>query len=185
MRTRVGRFRGFDVIVTNPPFAGEVRERDLLATYELAQGRTERDILFLERCVELLKPGGRLAIVLPHNKYAGTQWSRAREWLLRRMRVVAVLGLGRHTFQPHTAQKASVLFAQKRPRVVSAPPRDEEILFMISEREGKDSRGRILVREGASRTSPLWERADHDLADCVAIFDDFAVKRKLADWIED
>jgi type I restriction enzyme M protein len=161
----------FDVILTNPPFAGEVREPELLAAYELARprGRTERDVLFLERCVELLRPGGRLAIVLPHNKLAASPWAFAREWLLRRMRVVGVLGLGRHTFQPHTGQKASVLFAHKRAAPLDAAPVGERILFMVSEREGKDARGRAL--------------ADHDLGDCVASFDAFArAEDGLAGW---
>jgi type I restriction enzyme M protein len=174
----------FDVILTNPPFAGEVQEPELLAAYELARprGRTERDVLFLERCVELLRPGGRLAIVLPHNKFAGAQWSAAREWLLRRTRVVGVLGLGRHTFQPHTGQKASVLFAQKRPAPVDAPPAGERVLFMVSEREGKDARGRVLTRPGAAPGAPMWDRVDHDLGACVERFDAFAREDGLRDW---
>ena len=173
----------FDVIVTNPPFAGEVREPDLLAAYELAggAGRTERDILFLERSVELLRPGGRLAIVLPHNKFAGAPHAAAREWLLRRMRVVCVLGLGRHTFQPHTGQKTSVLFAERRERVLDAPPA-EDILFLVSERDGKDARGRIVPRDGVLPGAPLWERADHDLEACVEAFDAFAAAQGLTDW---
>jgi len=39
----------------------------------------ERDALFLARCVQLLRPGGRLGIVLPHNKFAGSGWSYLRE----------------------------------------------------------------------------------------------------------
>ena len=179
----VGGAAPFDVIVTNPPFAGEVREAELLAGYELAGAgaRTERDVLFLERCVELLRPSGRLAIVLPHSKFAGAPYAGAREWLLRRMRVVAVLGLGRHTFQPHTGQKTSVLFAEKRAHVLDAPP-EEDILFLVSERDGKDARGRIVARPGAAPGAPLWERADHDLEDCVEAFDRFAAEQGLTGW---
>src|SRR5258705_10014546 len=56
--------KGFDFILTNPPFAGEVREQRFLDGYTLAKGkdRIERDILFLERCIQLLRPGGQLAI---------------------------------------------------------------------------------------------------------------------------
>jgi type I restriction enzyme M protein len=140
VRGRAPKFRGFDMILTNPPFAGDVGP---MAGYQLAQGkRVERDVLFIERCVGLLRPGGRLAMVLPHNKLGGQPWAYVRKWLVERLRVVAVLGLGRNTFQPHTGQKACVLIGQKRARPAPPSP-EEEILFFISERDGKDARGRL------------------------------------------
>jgi hypothetical protein len=60
------------------------------------------------------------------------------------MSLVAVLALGRHTFQPHTSQKACVLIGIKRTMPVSRFD-DDEILFFISDREGKDPRGRLLL----------------------------------------
>lgn len=135
--------RRFDVVLSNPPFAGDVGEA-YSSGYALARGgRVERDVLFLERCVSLLRPGGRLAVVLPHNKLAGEPWAYARRWLLERVRAVAVLSLGRRTFEPHTSQKTCVLLAQKRARV-GAPSPSEEVLFFLSERDGKDARGRLL-----------------------------------------
>ena len=79
-RSRRRRHAGFDVILTNPPFAGELRERHILDGYRVSYGRprAERDVLFMERCVELLRPGGRLGIVLPHNKFAGAAFIRLR-----------------------------------------------------------------------------------------------------------
>lgn len=140
MQARVSKFGGFDVILTNPPFAGDVGSA---TGYQLARGkRVERDVLFIERCLGLLRPGGRLAMVLPHNKLGGQAWAYLRRWLLERLRVVAVLGLGRNTFQPHTSQKACVLIGQKRVHP-GFPESDEEILFFISERDGKDARGRL------------------------------------------
>ena len=84
MRSKTRRFRGFDVILTNPPFAGEIREPALLDCYDMAKRnrRMERDVLFLERCVRLLKPGGRLGIVLPHNKFGGTSWAYSTEFFV-------------------------------------------------------------------------------------------------------
>jgi type I restriction enzyme M protein len=181
VRTRIGRFGGFDVVLTNPPFAGEIREEGLLEGYELHRPgrRIERDVMFLERCVRLLRPGGRLGIVLPHNKYGGSAWAYAREWLLRQMRVVAVLSLGRSTFLPHTHQKADVLFGIKRERPQSPCP-DEEILFLLSERPGKDSKGRIVERSGSDAADPAWTRADHDLDEVVGAFRDFISARDIA-----
>lgn len=143
MRAQDPKFRGFDIILTNPPFAGDVGT-EYADSYELARGkRVERDVLFIERCVELLKPGGRLAMVLPYNKVGGEQWGYMRQWLMERMKIVGVIGLGRNTFQPHTSQKACVLIGIKRMKQVTQF-RNDEILFFISERDGKDNRGRLL-----------------------------------------
>jgi len=162
MRAHDASFRGFDMILTNPPFAGDV---GTTVGYELARGRhVERDVLFIERCVGLLRPGGRLAMILPHNKLGGKAWAHLRKWLLARVRVVAVLGLGRNTFQPHTSQKACVLVGQKRVRPTVLAP-DEEILFFISERDGKDTRGHICY-------GPDGKTVVHDLAEAVSLVRD-------------
>ena len=161
MRAQDPRFRGFDVVLTNPPFAGDVGS-EYADAYELARGhRVERDVLFLERCVQLLRPQGRLAIVLPHNKVGAEQWAYLRAWLLERVAVVAVLGLGRNTFRPHTSQKACVVIGCKRPKPTRRY-RDDEILFFISERDGKDHRGRISYGLDG-------ETIDHDLAQATPL----------------
>lgn len=113
----------FDAILTNPPFAGEIRDKDLLRRYVLAgpalarkskKGpKEERDVLFIERCLHLLKPGGRLAIVLPQGKFNNSSLAFIREWVVRRARLVAVVGLHPNTFKPHTGTKTSVLLIQK------------------------------------------------------------------------
>lgn len=174
LRSKARKFRGFDVILTNPPFAGEIREPSLLANYQVAKRnrRMERDVLFLERCVELLRPGGRLGIVLPHNKLGSANWSYLREWLIRNLRVVAVVGLDRNTFLPHTHQKTSVLFGVKREKPVLRPER-EPVLFTISESSGKDSTGRIRERTGATSEQTAWTRADHDFDQVVEQFREF------------
>ena len=130
-----------DIVLSNPPFAGEIVDRDLLGGFELAspRGRTERDVLFLETAVRALRPGGTLAIVLPHNKFAGRATHRVREWLLAHAQVLAVVGLGRNTFLPHTHQKANVLVARKRTRPANGKP--ERIFFAQSELDAKDTRG--------------------------------------------
>lgn len=131
----------------------------------------ERDVLFLERCVELLNPGGRLAIVLPHNKLASSFYSYVREWLVERVRVVAVIGLGRNTFLPHTHQKTSILFAERRTERRRQAGK-ERIFFGISERDGKDSQGNLVWRADPSRG--LWAGLDHDLDELVHAFGEFA-----------
>ena len=173
-RSRLRNFKGFDVILTNPPFAGEIKEGPLLQAYELARSgrRMERDVLFLERCIQLLAPGGRIAIVLPHNKFGSSSWEYVREWVLRRVRVLAVLGLPREVFLPHTHQKTSVLIGVKRSSTLRRVPK-EDILFLISELAGKDSKGQLVPRVGAAPTDSMWFRADHDLEELVERFEGF------------
>src|ERR1019366_7930404 len=102
----------FDAIATNPPFAGAADARGL----ELPglAGRAGTVALFLERCLTLLRPGGRLAIVLPYGRIASRASSPLRRWLVERARVLAVVSLPRETFLPHTSQRAALVFAKKR-----------------------------------------------------------------------
>ena len=161
-RSRLRNHKGFDLILTNPPFAGDVRERHVLDGYDLSRGRDciERDVIFLERCVELLRPGGRLAIVLPHNKVAANSLSYARQWLRGKARILAVVGLGRNTFLPHTHQKASIIFLQRE-----TAASDYKIFFSISERDGKNSKGQLQLRSPTSEDA--WDRIDHDFDEIV------------------
>ena len=113
----------FDVILTNPPFAGEMKDRKMLAHYELAKPalkrakdkapKEERDVLFIERVLKMLKPGGRAAIVLPQGKFNNSSLAFIREWILKKARLLAVVGLHPNTFKPHTGTKTSVMFFQK------------------------------------------------------------------------
>ncbi len=178
---RVGAQVGadYDVIVTNPPFAGDVGGT-FAGAYELAAGhRVERDVLFLERCIELLRPGGRLAIVLPTNKAGGAAWAHVRHWLLRQATVVAVLGLGRNTFLPHTSQKACVVIAVRRDLVLREPPPAEEIVFFESVRDGKDARGRLLGNCDLAEATGVVRAALHGTR--VETADTGAVRRSIGE----
>jgi type I restriction enzyme M protein len=174
----------FDVILTNPPFAGEIKEARLLNSYELYRPnrRIDRDVLFIERCLDLLKPLGRMAIVLPHNKLAGESWSYARQWLIERFCVVAVIGLGRNTFLPHTHQKTSIVVGYKRPKILKKLS-PEPIFFAVSEREGKDSKGQYMWKMGQEHDSSLWSKTDHDFDEVLNQF--LPVRADLSkDWGE-
>lgn len=113
----------FNVVLANPPFAGEMKDKKMLSYYDLAKpalkraknkaAKEERDVLFIERILRCLKPGGRAAIVLPQGKFNNSSLAFIREWILRKARLLAVVGLHSNTFKPHTGTKTSVLFVQK------------------------------------------------------------------------
>lgn len=138
LRTTAIPLGSADVVATNPPFAG----RADASGFEVAgHVRTpERDVLFLERALALLAPGGRLGVVLPYNKVAGLAFDRLRGWLFSRARVLGVVGLPRETFLPHTSQRCVVLFARRRAKGELPSPR-ERTTFALSEASGKDSAG--------------------------------------------
>jgi type I restriction enzyme M protein len=162
-----GRLPMANVVATNPPFAGRADAEGFQVARVV---RTpERDVLFLERAIDLLRPGGRLGIVLPYNKSAGTAFSALRRWLVGRARIFAVVGLPRETFLPHTSQRTFVLFATRRgPGAKPAP--GERAMFAVSERAGKDAAGDPIAR--ADGRGGL----DHDLDDVLAELAPFLAK---------
>ena len=110
----------FDVLLANPPFAGEVKEKHLLSQYELGknskgkmQKSVERHLLFIERNLDFVKAGGRLAVVLPQGIFNNTSDEYVRKYIMKKARILAVVGLHGNSFKPHTGTKTSVIFLQK------------------------------------------------------------------------
>jgi SAM-dependent methyltransferase len=157
-------FSGFDVILTNPPFAGDVSAETFATSYDVAKAsgkRLERDVLFIERCIRLLKVGGRLAIVLPDNKVSSRVFRDVRLWLGKNCEIRAVVSLHRYTFLPYTSQKAAVIFAIKQAPALS--PYDSEVHFFRSDSAGKSSNGSPVYRRDADAEAPAYKSLDHDL----------------------
>ncbi|HEX7348320.1 MAG TPA: N-6 DNA methylase [Rhodanobacteraceae bacterium] len=193
----------FDVLMANPPFAGDIKQGEMLSPYELAHkksGKLERavgrDLLFIERNLDFLKPGGRMAVVLPQGRFNNASDQRVREFIAERCRILAVVGLHPNTFKPHTGTKTSVLFVQKWNDDASAGPLcpkvdDYEIFFATQRLPSKDTSGdKILVKgpDGAPlRDSHGHYIVQHDFfnhdgltQDGIAeAFAEFAAKERL------
>lgn len=164
----------FDVVLTNPPFSGKITGKEQLSVYELYELRQsgkltddeeeleegegvakketrkkvnsmKRDILFIERCLRFLKPGGRMAIVLPQGNLNNIGTKALREWIMSKARILAVVGLGVNTFKPFTGTKTSVIFLQKWGGVTGKTLEDYPIFMATSERSGKNSSGDYVV----------------------------------------
>jgi type I restriction enzyme M protein len=118
-------------------------------TLERAVGR---DLLFVERNLDFLKPGGRMAIVLPQGRFNNSSDQRLREFIMERCRILAVIGLHPNTFKPHTGTKTSVLLIQKwneDPRTGALCPKldDYNVFFATQQVESVDSSGeKVYVR---------------------------------------
>lgn len=137
----------FDILMANPPFAGEVKEGQILSRYELGMknGKTQksvsRDILFIERNLNFLRPGGRMAIVLPQGRFNNSSDKAIREYIAEHCRILAVVGLHGNTFKPHTGTKTSVLLVQKWNDVLCPRVEDYNIFFATQRLEGKNNSG--------------------------------------------
>jgi type I restriction enzyme M protein len=161
-----GEYRslGFDVLMANPPFAGDIKQPDMLAVYDLGKkkvGKLEkavaRDLLFIERNLDFLKPGGRMAVVLPQGRFNNSSDQRLREFIMERCRILAVVGLHPNTFKPHTGTKTSVLLVQKwndDPAKGPLCPRveDYDIFFATQRVESVDNSGRKVYRKNPDGT---------------------------------
>ncbi|MGC9352577.1 MAG: type I restriction enzyme HsdR N-terminal domain-containing protein, partial [Mariniphaga sp.] len=84
----------FDILMANPPFAGDIKESRILAKYDLGkkpngkyQSKVGRDILFIERNLDFLKPGGRMAIVLPQGRFNNSSDKHIREFIAEHCRI--------------------------------------------------------------------------------------------------
>ncbi|MEH2354204.1 N-6 DNA methylase [Nostoc sp.] len=156
----------FDVLMANPPFAGDIKEPRMIARYDLAkkpdgkwQTKVGRDILFIERNLDFLKPGGRMAIVLPQGRFNNSSDKNIRDFIAERCRILAVVGLHGNTFKPHTGTKTSVLFVQKwndDPKAGALCPRQDDynIFFATMRKSGKDNSGDKIWRKISSSSSP-------------------------------
>lgn len=125
-------FDGFDIVLTNPPFGtlGKITNTKTLSQYDLGYKWTGSDnlfyktkilrdgqsaeILFIERCLQLLKEGGRLGIVLPNGHFENPSLDYLRFYLKQKANVLAIVNLPQETFIPYgTGVKTSLLFLEK------------------------------------------------------------------------
>jgi hypothetical protein len=158
-----------ECVLSNPPFAGtsdgRITEEGILSRFETGRrwvmegGRAVRsdgllsegappELLFLERCLQWLAPGGRLGIVLPKAVLDTKTYLGGRALLLSQAHLQGVITLHRHAFQPHTGVQTCLILAQKR--APGEPDSDRPIFMALSRRAGQDSEGRPTYQRDAS-----------------------------------
>ena len=164
--TQLG-FGTLDVVLTNPPFGAKipVDDPDILRNFELAhkwdaisdgqfvmrnelQSKMPPEILFIERCLQWLRDGGRMGIVVPDGILGNPDSEYIRAWILQQSRVLASIDLPVEAFLPQVGVQASLLFLEKRTTAeVRAGIVDDYPIFMaITEFVGHDRRGNTIYR---------------------------------------
>ncbi|NCU32335.1 MAG: restriction endonuclease subunit M/S, partial [Candidatus Moranbacteria bacterium] len=126
----LGQKNGFDLILTNPPFGAKITQSSILSKFDLGYKWTSHEneffksrtvyanqnaeILFIERCLQLLKEGGRMAIVLPNGNFENPSLDYLRYYIKQKAKVIAIVNLPQETFIPYgTGVKTSLLFLEK------------------------------------------------------------------------
>ena len=145
-------FGKFDMVFTNPPFGSKVAVAPAIAEkYSIGGGSSAPEILFIEQCYNFLKPGGKMAIVLPDGILGNPNTEGVRRWILQRFVLLASVDLPVEAFLPQVGVQASLLFLQKKTKIEmlrSIGDEDYEVFMAIAEAVGKDRRGApVYVRD--------------------------------------
>ena len=158
----------FDLVMANPPFAGDIKEKTIISHYELGknskgkwQNKVGRDVLFIERNINFLKPGGRMAIVLPQGRFNNSSDKYIRDFITERCRILGVVGLHPNTFKPHTGTKTSVLFVQKWDPILCPKVEDYNVFFATMQEPGKNNSGDKIYVKNKSNNENLLDSHGH------------------------
>jgi len=150
------RLGSFDVVITNPPFGKKlaIESEDMLKTFDLGHAwksdkggpftkgalldKQPPQILFIERCLDLLRDGGRMGIVLLESTFGMPKYRYVVDYINKRAKILAVVTLPEDLFQPFTHAKTCVVLLQK----TSTPNHKPYPIFMCDVKWcGHDSRG--------------------------------------------
>ena len=188
------------IILTNPPFAGvgEGRITDSATlerfdvgkkwnyqgesyqkTSELCTEGVPPEMLFVERCIDWLRPGGKLGIVLPKGFLDTLTYQPARNYILSNCRLLAVINMHKNTFQPYTGVRTCLIFVQKNDVNTNEMQNGDYPIFMaISNKIGQDSEGVPIYKydDNGEKTDII----DQDLDDIFLKYEEFK-NNKLVD----
>lgn len=177
LKLNIQQNEGFDLLLANPPFGAKINNATTLRLFDLGfkwaniqkdskhnyqktnvlYNNQSAEVLFIERCLDLLKEGGRMAIVLPNGNFENPSLEYLRYYIKLRAKILAIVNLPQETFIPYgTGVKTSILFLQKdTPNIIKQYP----IFFARIKKLGyqgnkngtplykKDNYGRILNNE--------------------------------------
>lgn len=169
----------FDIVLTNPPFGKNitVKGEEKLKQYELAykwkkdkntneyvkgkiKDQEAPQILFIERCLQLLNAKGKMAIVLPDGCFGNESLSYLRSWLLERVKIIGVIDLPLETFLPNTGTKTSVLLCKKA--TAEELKEDYPVFMCIAQTCGHDRRGKEIDSDDIKEIPHLFKKWCND-----------------------
>ena len=186
------------IIMTNPPYAGttegKITSTSILSQYEVAKvwkstngkltitdeilpGGVPPELLFIERCITWLKPGGKLGIVIAQGMLDTVTALSTRKFLFQNSKLLGVISLHKDSFRPHTGVRTCILMVEKNKTKSDKTAPTHKVFMAISRKIGQDSEGQPLFKrdEDGKETPEL----DHDLDEILKAFRTFQ-KNKLS-----
>ncbi|MBI3977018.1 MAG: N-6 DNA methylase [Chloroflexi bacterium] len=170
----------FDVVLTNPPFGSRIiavspsvqrsfdlghrwrldgRKRTFTRLAEL-QPSVPPQVLFIERCLALVRPGGRIGMVVPESLISGKVYRHVVEFIRHHADILSVIGMPESLFKSSgkggTHTKTCLLVMRKK----SAPPSGRSLPIFMAEAQwcGNDSRGRELELDDLPEIAQRFEQ---------------------------
>ncbi len=150
------KFKKFNIILTNPPFGNKIKVlSDDAKNFELGHiwrreynkwiktdkaKDTEPQILFIERCLEMLEDGGKLAIVLPETYFHAPNARYVLDYMRKNNNFVAVIDLAHNTFRPYNNAKTVLLVLEKSIK------QQDKIIMGVAEQIGHDHNGKPIYK---------------------------------------
>lgn len=161
----------FDILLTNPPFGSKITVvgEDKLKQFDVGykwkfdeesgnwektnkiKEQEEPQVLFIERCLSLLKEGGKMAMVLPSGILGNHQEEYLRQYILGKGNLFAIVELPFETFSPNVSINTSVLFIQKGGTNIK-----QNLFISINEYCGHDKKGRPIEKDDIPKVAELY-----------------------------
>lgn len=176
----------FNVVLTNPPYGSKLKIDDpsILSQYDLGhqwkipKGQSIASItsknlsdqtpqvLFIERCLELLAPGGRLGIVAPESMFCNPSHKYIMNYVEQHARIDAIISMPENLFQPHTHAKTCVVLMTKLDTPDQKIRKDHKIFMAVAKWCGHDSRGLEIPHDDIPLIQKRYEKfkAGEDLS---------------------
>jgi len=179
------KFNSFGVVLTNPPFGSNIpiTSKHILEQYKLGskwkkdkktgkwirknevEDKQVPQVLFIERCLQLLKPSGRMAIVLPEGVFGNPTDRYIFEYIFQNVKVLAIISCPHETFQPSTHTKTSVLFLEK----TLNDKKDYNIFMAVAKKAGHDKNGKPIYKMDENGEYVLDKNGDRIIDDDLPI----------------
>lgn len=162
LRTLLGK-ETVDVIFANPPFAGYEKDPAVLSKFELGQNgqgnvsSVTREVLFIERIIQVLRESGVAGIVIPQGIFTNRNLASVRDYVKQHTQILAVIELPDWAFIPSgTSVRGSLLFIRKLAHV----PNTYDVFMRRVENIGFTSTGRLTDQNDFPQTIHEFRQQD-------------------------